>query len=70
VGTASPWVTPPRSLRPARHDAASWPKVPAGRRIRGASGWAGRFVGPAAAGVLIVIILGRAAATIARRHAG
>jgi hypothetical protein len=30
---------------------------------------AGRIIGPAAAGVLTVIILGRAAAAISRRHA-
>jgi hypothetical protein len=62
VGTASSWVTPPRSLPPARHGAAGW-------KIWNATWWAGRIIGPAAAGVLTVIILGRAVAAISRRHA-
>jgi len=61
VGTASSWVTPPRSPHPARHAA--------GRKIWNASWWAGRLIGPAAAGLLIVIILGRVVVAISRRHA-
>jgi hypothetical protein len=68
AGTASPWVTPPRSLPPGRH-AASWPEVPAGRKIWNAAWLAGRSTGLAAAGVLIASILGRAFAAISRRHA-
>jgi phosphate transport system permease protein len=58
MGTASSSVTPPGSLKPARHDAADWPDVPVRRKIWNAIWWGGCFVAMAAIIVPLVWLAG------------
>ncbi|HUL26695.1 MAG TPA: ABC transporter permease subunit [Streptosporangiaceae bacterium] len=58
MGTASSSVTPPGSLKPARHDAADWPAVPVGRKIWNAIWWGCCFIGLAAIVVPLVWLAG------------
>jgi phosphate transport system permease protein len=58
MGSASSAATPPGSLKPARHDGAEWPRVPAGRRIWNAVFWGLCFLGLALIIVPLVWLAG------------
>ncbi len=58
MGTASSSATPPGSMKPARHDAASWPRVPVARKIWNAVFWGCCFVGLAVIVVPLVWLAG------------
>jgi phosphate transport system permease protein len=63
MGTASSSATPPGSLKPARHDAADWPRVPVARKIWNTVFWGCCFVGLA---VIVVPLVWLAGGIIAR----
>jgi phosphate transport system permease protein len=63
MGTASSSATPPGSMKPARHDAADWPRVPVARKIWNAVFWGCCFVGLA---VIVVPLVWLAGGIIAR----
>jgi len=58
MSTASSSVTPPGSLKPARHDADNWPRVPVGRKIWNRVFWGLCFVGLAVIVVPLVWLAG------------
>ena len=58
MSTASSSVTPPGTLKPARHDATDWPRVPVGRKIWNAVFWGLCFVGLALIVVPLVWLAG------------
>ena len=63
MSTASSSVTPPGSLKHARHDQGEWPKVPVARKIWNAIFWTGCFIGLAA---IVVPLVWLAAGIIGR----
>jgi phosphate transport system permease protein len=63
MGAASSSATPPGSLRPARHDSADWPRVPASRKIWNAVFWGLCFLGLA---LIVVPLLWLAGGVIVR----
>jgi phosphate transport system permease protein len=58
MSTASSSATPPGSLKPARHDADNWPRVPVGRKIWNRVFWGLCFVGLAVIVVPLVWLAG------------